>query len=233
MRGSCATPRRASLRGRGVAQATEPARRCRATPNKEMKLTSPERIGGSQLISGVLRTLLSASAGLAGGMMRGLLGLGLTMLLTVAERSAAGQAVPSASIRSVESVDSVRVTVGIAAATGSTIVVPTCGADEKPPDELCGLAARLEVRSEGGWRAVGFRPGVGAVLGGLPMERWKVRVVPDGATTTFTFWFATHAGLDLRRGDRLRIAVDTWPDERSMRAGASPTQVRTPEFRCP
>lgn len=148
--------------------------------------------------------------------MRILLGI-LTMAVMLGTRQTlAGEnvAMPSVQTASVELIQLVSVKVTVLASE-KELLVPYCGEDAGGTESLCILPAHLEVRSSGGWRPVKLRHS-GASLGGVPMDRRRVRVIPVGQKHDFSFVFPKEE-FAVERGQRLRVVVAAWLDEQSMK----------------
>ena len=110
-----------------------------------------------------------------------------------------------------------------------SLFVPYCGEDESGRRDLCGLAAHLEKMTPQGWRRAELRNGT---LTGKDPHMAPGDVIPPGSKGSFTFIFSTDA-FGIPPGTHLRVVVDSWPDEKSMRAHAPPIKVTSPEFVCP
>lgn len=111
------------------------------------------------------------------------------------------------------------------------MVVPYCGEGEGGSLTLCNLAVRLERETRNGWRRVGLRH-ADAVLGGVPAEKWRFRLIAAGRWHDFHFLFPKD-DFAVERGQRLRVVVDTWSGEPSMRSGQPPLRVASAIFTCP
>ena len=111
------------------------------------------------------------------------------------------------------------------------LLVPYCGEGEGGGESLCNLSIHVEVETREGWRPMKprFRE---VVLGGVPPDKWKFRLIPAGRRHDFYFVF-TEDDFAVERGQRLRVVVDTWSDEQSMRTRQKPTQLASPAFDCP
>jgi hypothetical protein len=116
-------------------------------------------------------------------------------------------------------------------AGGEQAVVPVCGETEYGTPILCILKTRLQVQTRGGWRPVRLRTTYG-VLGGSPEGRITGKVVQPMGKGTFVFVFSRRY-FDVEVGQRLRILVDAWPDEQSMRSRGTPIQMASTPFECP
>ena len=123
---------------------------------------------------------------------------------------------------------SVRITVS---SPETQLFVPYCGEGESGSEALCNLAIHIEAETRDGWRPMRLRT-TDAVLGGAPSDRWKVRQIPAGRRHDFVFAFPKNE-FAVERGERLRIVVDAWPDEQSMKTGGAPVRLATAPFECP
>ena len=138
---------------------------------------------------------------------------------------------PSARIKDVRRSQWVSVEISVSA-SDKDLFVPYCGGGGTDTEFLCSLPTRLETKAKKGWSPVNYREGIAAVLGGLPSDKWKVRVVPAGQQHTFSYGFPKN-DFGLERGQVLRYVVPVWPDEQSMRNDGQPILLVTPPFKCP
>jgi hypothetical protein len=113
---------------------------------------------------------------------------------------------------------------------GEHMFVPYCGEMEGVPI-LCMTAVRMEVEAKQGWRPANLRTTFG-VLGGMTLDRASGKVVAPSTTVFFVFRFSRRF-FEVDPGQRLRVVVDAWADEESMRSGGRPTQLSSPAFECP
>jgi hypothetical protein len=111
------------------------------------------------------------------------------------------------------------------------LIVPYCGEGESGSETLCNLAIHVEVETGSGWRPMRLRT-TDAVLGGVPSDRWKVRQIAAGRRRDFVFAFPKNE-FAVEHGQRLRIVIDAWPDEHSMKMGGAPIKLTTAPFKCP
>ncbi len=112
---------------------------------------------------------------------------------------------------------------------GDPLFVPYCGKEESGGEVLCGLGAHLQLWTSKGWRKAEVR---NATLTGRDPRKAEGRLIPPRSKGSFTLVFSTDA-FGIPPGTRLRVVVDAWANEDSMRSGAPPTQVTSPEFLCP
>lgn len=139
---------------------------------------------------------------------------------------------PSGAIRSVEANRYIGVRIEIRA-KDAPLVIPVCGSDiESDEHHLCGLASRLQVRTDHGWQSVSVRKGLLAVLGGVAKDAWMPLRIPPGDTAFLVFSINPEL-LDVRQGDQLRIELDSWSSEAAMRTRDSEEKLTTPPFECP
>jgi hypothetical protein len=111
------------------------------------------------------------------------------------------------------------------------LFVPYCGESEAGEGFLCTLGTHLEVQTGHAWHPVKLRAALG-VLGGLSLDRAKgIRIAPKSGAA-FIFQFSRRYFV-VNPGQRLRIVVDAWADEQSMRAGRPSIQLTSPAFECP
>jgi hypothetical protein len=146
--------------------------------------------------------------------------------------SLSGQGVlrPTAQLTDVRLVRSVSVQIRLFSAA-KDLVVPYCGEGEGGTEALCNLPTHLEREVRQGWQRVGLRT-KDAVLGGVPAEKWKFRIIPAGHWRDFSFWFPRD-DFAIEQGPRLRVVVDAWPDEQSMRSGGPAIRLASSAFACP
>jgi hypothetical protein len=112
------------------------------------------------------------------------------------------------------------------------LFVPYCEERRSGEKYLCTGAARLEVETRHGWQSVKLRTD-DAVLGGFnPKGGAPGKLIPPGGGTTFIFAFSKEL-FAVEHGQRLRVMVEAWPDEESMKAGDPSIQLASPPFKCP
>jgi len=134
-------------------------------------------------------------------------------------------------IRGVHAVPQVYVTLQLRT-FDQQVFVPYCGQLESGEKILCTVATHLEVETHNGWHPAKLRTRYG-VLGGVSLEGAKGALIPPHTDTSFAFQFSRRF-FEVDPGQRLRLVVETWGDERSMRAGdRSLRQLVSPSFRCP
>ena len=158
----------------------------------------------------------------------------LTGGLLLVAQTLCGQAVmkPQLQIRDVQLSHRVSVHVIISAAQRD-LFVPYCG-ESGGTQSLCGPGAptHLEVNTGHAWHAVAFRRHTGAVLGGVPATEWKTQSIPAGSSHDFLIAFPKD-DFGLEQGQRLRLVIDTWYDQESLKNGASPIRLVGSSFACP
>jgi len=139
---------------------------------------------------------------------------------------------PSVHVTDLRPVHSVDVTMSVFSGN-QDLFVPYCGENLPGRELLCGPPAptHLEVQTAKGWRPVGLK-WKSAVLGTLAPERWKARAIPARSWHSFVLVIPKD-DLAVDTGVQLRVVIDAWPDERSMRNGARPIQLTTSPFKCP
>ena len=106
------------------------------------------------------------------------------------------------------------------------LVIPVCGTDV---ELLCG--AKLEVLSSQRWVSAPT-PRDGPILGGFSVDRAKASVVQPHSSTRFVYQFAKHV-FELSKGQQLRVVVNAWPDEVTMRANGPSIRIEGPTFQLP
>jgi hypothetical protein len=159
---------------------------------------------------------------------------GLALLILGVTEPLWGQNIskPTAKVTDVRAVHSVSIKIRVFSGD-KDVFVPYCGQSEGGTEFLCGPPAptHLEVQTANGWRPVRLRTN-DAVLGRLSPERWDIRPIPAGGWHDFLFGLSKD-DLAIEGGQRLRLVVDAWPDEQSVRSGGRPIQLATPPFECP
>ena len=111
------------------------------------------------------------------------------------------------------------------------LIVPYCGEEEGGLRVLCALGTQLQARVGKHWHPVGFRD-AGAEGGGVPLKTARASVVAPGTAAHYLFR-CNMDFLALESGQPLRLIVNTWPNEGSMRSGETPKELASPQFRCP
>jgi len=149
-------------------------------------------------------------------------------------RATAAQDGPKPDIRVTEArpVHSLVITVSVSS-SDEKLVVPNCGQDLLGQESLCGppFPTHLEVQTAKGWHSVGFRT-PDRVLGSLSPKIWKASEIPPGGHRKFVF-LVSKDDFALETGQRVRIVVDAWHDEQSMRNGGKSLQIVSLPFNCP
>jgi hypothetical protein len=122
------------------------------------------------------------------------------------------------------------VSVGLSLSTSADpLFIPYCEKTESGETVLCTLAAHLEVQTPRGWRKAEVRD---ATVATRDPRKAEGSLIPPRSKRYAIFYFNTDV-YGIPPGTRLRVVVDAWPNEESMRGGAPPTQVTSPEFVCP
>jgi len=116
-------------------------------------------------------------------------------------------------------------------AVDQDLMIPFCGEGEGGTRTLCSLPTRLEVKTLQGWKTVKLKHSH-RILGGIPPDKWKAQPVKNSQHGDFIFIFHIDE-FDTRSGDELRLVVDTWPDEESMRSGKNPINFISSTFKSP
>ena len=111
------------------------------------------------------------------------------------------------------------------------LLVPYCAKGEGGTETLCNLSIHIEVETRAEWRPMKPRHRE-VVLGGIRPDKWKFRLIPAEQRRDFLFAF-TKDDFAVHRGQRLRVVVDAWSDEQSMRTGQQPIRLASPAFVCP
>jgi hypothetical protein len=111
------------------------------------------------------------------------------------------------------------------------VVVPYCGKGSFGANFLCTGMLRLEVETPNGWREAKLRYRE-TVLGTVRKDRVDFAVIAPDHGLDFEAAFSPEV-WSIDRGQRLRLVVDTWGDEQSMRSGQPSAKLRSPVFECP
>jgi hypothetical protein len=111
------------------------------------------------------------------------------------------------------------------------VFVPYCGESENGQKVLCTLGAHLEVQSRQGWSPVKLRTNYG-VLGASRPGRAGGRLIAPKSGETFSFEFSRRF-FEIEPGQQLRVVVDVWPDEQSLKTDGKSSQLTSPPFNCP
>lgn len=141
---------------------------------------------------------------------------------------------PRIALGSVRAVPQVYVSLRLRAAD-KQIFVPYCGQPERGTTItgiLCTLGTHLEVRRGSEWYPARPKTSLGAILGGLRLDLADGSLLPPGIEEEFEYVFSRRY-FEVDPGQTLRVAVDVWPDEQSMRGGRKSTQIASPAFECP
>lgn len=111
------------------------------------------------------------------------------------------------------------------------VVVARCGETLARMPILCTSRTRLEVQTQEGWKTARLRTAYG-VLGGPPRGQETGMLVPGNERTSFAYVFSRRF-FEVDSGQMLRVVVDTWPDEKSLKDGRPSGQLVSPPFECP
>jgi len=110
-------------------------------------------------------------------------------------------------------------------ASQEPLFVPYCEERKDGEESLC--TARLEVETQDGWRSASHKPDLAATLSGvISTER---RLISPGHGAMFTFVFSKDI-FAITHGQRLRVMVDAWPDEHSIKTGGQIIQLASTPF---
>ena len=127
---------------------------------------------------------------------------------------------PEVIIEGVRSVLFIRVRVNT---MDKQLAVPYCQEFEDG-ERLCYHSSRLEIRSQEGWLPVKTRYKE-IVLGDRPPS---IRVVAPREGRTFLYFIPKVCAVE--HGDLLRLVIDAWPSEQSMKRGSQPNRITSPAF---
>jgi hypothetical protein len=111
------------------------------------------------------------------------------------------------------------------------VFVPYCGESDTGEKILCTLGAHLEVRTSRGWRPAKLRTTYG-VLGASSLGRAGGSLIAPRSEASFSFQFSRRF-FEVEPGQQLRVVVDAWPDEQSMKMSGRSIQLTSPPFECP
>jgi len=109
------------------------------------------------------------------------------------------------------------------------LVIPTCGTSDNQEPHLCTLGVGIEVETAHGWVAASLTPDIGSVPGGIPLDRTKAKTIEPGMNAEVRFTFDKQDYV-LRAGQHVRLRIDTWSTEDSMRANGPKVSVVTRWF---
>jgi hypothetical protein len=115
-------------------------------------------------------------------------------------------------------------------ASEQPMFIPYCGESEREKI-LCTAATHLEVKTKNGWRPAKLRTTFG-VLGALSLSYARGIQIARKGGASFSFQFSRR-WFEVDPGQQLRVRVDAWPDEQSMKAGRQGMQLVSPPFNCP
>ena len=113
-------------------------------------------------------------------------------------------------------------------ASQEPLFVPYCEKVENGEESLC--TARLEVQASGGWSSARLKPGLTGTLGGVITTKRRLISLGHGAMFTFAFSMDIFA---ITHGQRLRVVVDGWPAEHSIKSSGQSIQLASTPFECP
>lgn len=133
-------------------------------------------------------------------------------------------------VGTVQAVQQVYVTLRLRTAD-QQLFVPYCGELEGGEKVLCTLGTHLEVQTSQGWRRAKLRTTFG-VLGGWSLDLAHGSLIAPRSGASFNFRFSRRF-FQVEQGQQLRVVVDAWPDEQSMRTGGRSIQLISPPFECP
>jgi hypothetical protein len=140
------------------------------------------------------------------------------------------QSKPDAQVTDARASQSVGIQITISSGENE-LLVPYCGDGEGDIESLCNLTIQIQVEGPNGWTRIKPKyPNV--VLGGVPPEKWRSQLIPGGQSHAFAFAFSKDDFV-VQRGQRLRVIVDAWRDEQSMRAQKQAIQLTSGSFKCP
>jgi hypothetical protein len=111
------------------------------------------------------------------------------------------------------------------------LFVPYCGGWNEEKLLCTSATAHLEVYTKKGWEPAELKTSY-AVFGAPPINRASGILIAPNSSAAFTFQFST-LFFNVARGQQLRVIVDTWHDEQSMRAGKPSIALSSAPFKCP
>ena len=133
-----------------------------------------------------------------------------------------------ASVQSVRAVPLVRLQLVVRNTTSKLIFVPTCG-DRGGIPFLCSLATHLEVFGGKGWKPANAAKD-SPLLGGIPITGGIV--VKPGDEATFGWEFVTTL-FAIPNNAQLRLVLDAWRDETSMKGDKPSDAIPSEDFKIP
>jgi hypothetical protein len=113
------------------------------------------------------------------------------------------------------------------------VVIPYCDDVMGTIKSLCTLdgGAHLEVLTNQGWRVVKQRKTLG-VVGGLPWDAVRSATIPANSNVDLRYKFSRRY-FEVEPGQKLRLVIDTWSDEKSMKNREKGIELTSPSFTCP
>jgi len=120
-------------------------------------------------------------------------------------------------------------------ASDRQLFVPYCGKLEvgsRTTTTLCTAGTHLEVQHGAEWLPAKLRRTFGILGGERRLDLADVSLVAPRTQVEVEYLFSRRY-FEVEPGQKLRVIVDVWPDEQSMRSGGKSTQIASPPFECP
>ena len=112
------------------------------------------------------------------------------------------------------------------------LFLPSCGGSEQDGYSLCQGAAFLEIRRGKNWERAKPPKGMLATLGTENSSEWKWISIGTSSSGRFVFAFTPEL-LGVSAGAQVRITVDAWTDQNSLKQDGSHITFTSPTFVCP
>jgi len=116
-------------------------------------------------------------------------------------------------------------------AVDQNLTVPFCGENEGGTRLLCSLPTQLEIKTTRGWVSAKVKNN-NLILGGAPVDKWEAGLIKKQQYKQFVFMIPIDE-FNIEPESELRLVVDAWPDEASMRSGKNPLKLISAVFKIP
>jgi hypothetical protein len=113
----------------------------------------------------------------------------------------------------------------------SSLYIPYCGKMEGGEQILCNSGAHLEVFINKKWSSAQLRTTYG-ILGAIPLVKSEGTVIDPKSKAAFLFQFSRRF-YEVEPGQYLRIVIEAWPDEQSMKNRMKSIKLTSDTFKCP
>jgi hypothetical protein len=96
---------------------------------------------------------------------------------------------------------------------------------------LCNQGSHLQILTNQGWRLAKLRTTNGVLVAASP-EKADFIIIPPQSDAVFIFQFS-RIFFKVEPGQQVRVVVDAWPNEQSMKNGEQTIKLITQPFKCP